>query len=85
VLVGWPASQVLGVGSPSSKKSHLCVGCGAGWNIGLFVDVGTLLGPEETPFAGCFLGSGPGLSNALRCWGGGGRGGFGCGCVLSVA
>ena len=54
---------------------------------------GTLLGPEETPFV-VFRLAAPGLDrlthsemHAVACVGGcgGGRGGLGCGCVLSVA
>jgi len=37
------------------------------------------------PVWGVSSGPWPGSPNALRCQGGGGRGGLGCGCVLSVA
>jgi hypothetical protein len=45
------------------------LGCGAGWNIGWFVDVGTLLGPEGTPCLGLFLlASGPGRLTRPLLW-----------------
>jgi hypothetical protein len=53
------------------------------------MDVGTLLGPEGTfRFGVCLLA--PDLDRLTHrsvcgCWCGGGRGGLGCGCVLSVA
>ena len=57
---------------------------------------GTLLGPEGTPECGCCSLAAPGLDRLTHPWCrrllvggvggcGGGRGGLGCGCVLSVA
>jgi hypothetical protein len=52
---------VLGLVLLLLEVMPVLLGCGAGWNIGWFVDVGTLLGPEGTPCLGLFLlASGPG-------------------------